>query len=98
MENRIVALIRSGREQLVDRFAMRLLETIPQYSRLGGPSLRASIDAFLERLLELTVSDDKRPMEERIAEISRSRTDQGFSPSDFLHATLPANSRASRRS
>jgi PAS domain S-box-containing protein len=90
MENRIVALIRSGREQLVDRFAMRLLETIPQYSRLGGPSLRASIDAFLERLLELTVSDDKRPMEERIAEISRSRTDQGFSPSDFLHATLLA--------
>lgn len=90
MKSRIVELIRGGREQLIDRFAMRLLETIPQYSRLDGPSLRASIDGFLERLLELAEGDDKRPMEERIAEVSRSRTEQGFSPSDFLHATLLA--------
>ena len=90
MANRIVALIRSGRAQLVDRFALRLLETVPQYSRLGGPDLRASIDAFVEDLLVLAERDDKRPLAERLAEVARRRTAQGFSPADFLHASLSA--------
>jgi hypothetical protein len=67
---------------------LRLLET--QYSRMAGPDLRASIDAFVEDLLVLAERDEKRPIAERLAEVARRRTGQGFSPADFLHASLSA--------
>jgi PAS domain S-box-containing protein len=90
MGNRVAALIRAGSDQLLDRFVARLLETIPQYSRVAGPELRVSVARLLEDLLTLVERTDNRPISERLAEVAAVRAEQGFAPGDLLKATLAA--------
>ncbi len=86
--NAALAIVVAHREIFLDRLTARIAEALPRYAQMARPELRASVDGFLDDVVQLVDGGDSHGLGERLVAVAKRRVSQGFAPSDYVGAVL----------
>lgn len=88
MGNLAVEILRQHERDAIDDLTASVIEVVPRYALADSAEVRRNVEMLFQHFLVVVETKDTSGISAAFEALARRRTDQGFSPSDFLRALL----------